>query len=145
MACHPSGYMASNRHNIGKNLSIARFLLLITCHLRWWSDPDFKIGYKFFGSLLFVPSSLVYLQPPGARAIFLYNDLICTDTRSVSGGGGGAQTGQFFNFFFEWIEFWNQPPKMGGNYENISEDIQIEVFVHLSFTQIAATFVVFFG
>ena len=57
---------------------------------------------------------------------------------------GGGHKRANFSTFFKWIEFWNQPPKMGGNYENISEDIQIEVFVHLSFTQIAATFVVFF-
>ena len=55
------------------------------------------------GSFPFVPPppSLLgayYLQPPGAGAIFLHNDLICNDTCSVTGGsitywgGGGAQT-----------------------------------------------------
>ena len=44
------------------------------------------------------PPSLLgayYLQPPDARAIFFHNDLLCNDTRSVTGGsitywGGGG-------------------------------------------------------
>ena len=37
------------------------------------------------------PPSLVgafYLHTPDARAIFLYNDLLCNGTCSVTGGGG---------------------------------------------------------